>query len=110
VAKNPTISQPTDQGVGPPPSRPADILLVEIAKLQSDGDYTRRDLGETRADIRDLRERMAKVEVKVDNLPSKGFIVVVVTTFLLIAGGSMTIAPKLWSWAGTPIVAIPSSK
>ena len=52
---------------------------------------------------------VAKLEVTVHHLPSKGFIVVVVTTFLVIAGGLMTIAPKLWSWSGAITVATPSS-
>jgi hypothetical protein len=94
----------------PRPERASDILLTEVAKLQSDAEYAKRDLGETRADMRDLRDRMARLEVRVEHLPSKGFIVVVVTTSLLIATGIATLAPKLWAWAGTPIVTAPTSK
>ena len=113
MAKDRTSVSSPEPGVGSPPRDPdrsSDILLVELAKLQSDGEYIKRDLGEVRTDMRDLRDRMSKLEVKVDHLPSKGFIVVVVTTFLLIAGGLMTIAPKLWSWAGTVTVITPPSK
>jgi hypothetical protein len=97
VAKNPAVTQPTDQGVGPPPSRPADIVLVEIAKIQSDGEYLKRDMGEVRSHILDLRDRVTKLEVKVDHLPSKGFIVVVVTTILVIVNGVALLAPKIIS-------------
>ena len=62
----------------------------------------RVDVRELHADMRDVRDRMTKLEVRVEHLPSKGFIVLVVTTSLLIAGGLVTIAPKLSSWAGTP--------
>lgn len=95
MAKTPVAAQPTDQGVGTPPTRPSDIMLVEIAKLQSDGEYTKRDLSELRLDVRDVRDRLARLEERVTHLPGKGFIVVVVTTSLLIIGGLLTIAPKL---------------
>jgi hypothetical protein len=95
LAKTPDISQPTDVGVGPPPSRPSDILLTEMAKLQSDGEYLKRDMGELRTDMRDVRDRLARLEERVLHLPGKGFIVVVVTTSLVILGGLVTVAPKL---------------
>ena len=90
-----------------PPARQSDIALVEIAKLQNDGEYLKRDLGEVRTDMKDIRDRMATLEERVKHLPSKEFIVIVVTTCLVIASGLMTIAPKLWSWAGTaPVSAV----
>lgn len=102
--KEKSTSQPPSPGVGQPSAksyRASDIVLTEIAKLQSDGEYTRRDLGETRTDMRDLRDRMAKLEVRVDHLPSKEFIIKVVLVSLTLMGGLLTIAPKLQSWAGT---------
>lgn len=101
------ISQPPEPGVGTPPrDRISDILHVEIAKIQADGEYTRRDLGELRADMRDLRDRMARLETEVRHLPSKEFIVTVVIAALTIAGALLTVAPKLQSWAGTTPAAI----
>ena len=91
-----------------PPDRPSgsgqslDALHTEVAKIQVDGAYTKKALGELQVDVRELRDRMTKLEVRVEHLPSKGFIVLVVTTSLVIAGGLLTIAPKLSSWAGTP--------
>jgi hypothetical protein len=110
VAKNPTITEPVDQGVGPPPSRPADIMLVEIAKIQSDGEYIKRDLGELRSDMRELRDRMAKIEVKVDHLPSKGHMAIVVTTGLVIAVGLATAITGLQNYlAATKQLTVQSS-
>jgi hypothetical protein len=113
VAKDRTTIQAPDPGVGTPPrdlSRSQDVLLTEVAKLQSDGEYAKQFLAELRTDMRDLRDRMAKLEERVLHLPSKEFIVGVVVTALVIVGGLTTIAPKLWSWAGTtPVVSPPPS-
>lgn len=97
---NPTVAEPADQSVSTASRRPGDAALVEIAKIQTDGEYIKRDLNELRTDTRDLRERMTKLEVKVDHLPSKGFIVGVVTTVLVIANGLALFAPKLISLSG----------
>ena len=110
MAKDRTTVQSPEPGVGTPQrddGRSSDILLVELAKLQSDGEYIKRDLGEVRTDMRDLRDRMSRLEVRVDHLPSKGFIVGVVMIALTLIGGLLTVAPKLQSWAGTT-AAMPS--
>jgi hypothetical protein len=104
MARDHTSTQAPEPGIGPPPrdlSRSADVVLIEIAKLQSDGEYLKRDLSETRADMRDIRDRMTRLEVRVDHLPTKGFIVAAVIASLTIIGGLVTIAPKLQSLAGT---------
>ena len=104
-APDPAATQPSaDRG------RSLDALHTEVAKIQVDGDYTKKVLGELRADVRELRDRMTKLEVRVEHLPSKGFIVLVVTTSLVIAGGLVTIAPKLSSWAGIPAQAMSAQK
>ncbi len=43
-------------------TRSADIVLVEIAKLQSDGERLKSDMGEVRADMREVRDRMIRLE------------------------------------------------
>lgn len=111
MAKDRTITQAPDPGVGKTPrdlSRSADVVLVEIAKLQSDGEYLKRDLSETRADMRDIRDRMTRLEVRVDHLPTKGFIVTAVIASLTIVGALVAIAPKLQSLVGTAPTAISS--
>jgi len=42
--------------------RSADIVLVEIAKLQSDGDHLKTTMGEVRSDMREARDRMIRLE------------------------------------------------
>jgi hypothetical protein len=104
VAKDSTATQPPDPGAGAPPrdtQRASDILHVEVAKIQSDLEYLKRDLSESRTDMKEMRDRMARLETEVKHLPSKEFIVTVVVVALGLAGGLLTIAPKLQSWAGT---------
>ena len=100
MARSPTRPPPetTESEIvtdDPRRSRPSDIVLTEIAKLQSDGEHTKAHIGELRTDVRDLRDRMARLEERVSHLPSKGFIVGVVTSALLIVGGFLTVMPRL---------------
>ncbi len=114
MAKDKTTIQSPDPGVGTPPrnrgiDRDFDVLQTEVTKIQVDGEYTKKFLGELQTDMRDMRDRMARLEVRVDHLPSKGFIVGVVVLALTLIGGLVTIAPKLQSLAGTtPQIAQPS--
>jgi hypothetical protein len=98
-----TISQPSDTGTGQPTRdlRSSEILLVEIAKLQSDGDHLKRDVGSVQTDMRDIRDRMARLEVRVDHLPTKGFIVTALVIALTIITGIATVWPLIPRWVGT---------
>jgi hypothetical protein len=102
--KDKTTIQSPDPGVGTPPrddGRLSDILHIEIAKLQNDGEYIKRDLGELKTDMREIRDRMARLEVRVDHLPTKSHIVTVTVIALTLIGALVTIAPKLQVLAGT---------
>lgn len=98
-------SSPTPDVPSPPPQRDAqrsmDIALIEIAKIQEGNEYIKRDLGEVRNDMKDVRDRTARLEVKVDHLPTKGFIVTAIVIALTIIGGIVTIAPKLQNLIGS---------
>jgi hypothetical protein len=65
---NTSYSQPNEPGPGEPnkdqhkDQRSADIVLVEIAKLQADGEHLKSDMKELRADMRDVRDRMIRLE------------------------------------------------
>jgi hypothetical protein len=112
LATDQTSSHPSEPGVGQPSRdafRTSDIVLTEIAKLQNDGEYTKRDLGEMRTDMRDVRDRLTRLEERVGHLPRKGFIIVVVTTSLLIVGGLLTIAPRLQGLVGLSSAPIAAS-
>lgn len=105
MAKDQTSVRSPKAGVGKTPrDRSSD---VEVAQLQVDGEYTKKSLTELQLDMRDVRDRMTKLEVKVDHLPSKGFIIKVVTISLGIAVAVttivvalMAIAAKLWKFFG----------
>ena len=102
MAKTPIISpEPPGQAS---PARSLDNVLVEIAKLQSASEYTNRDVSELRTDVRDVRDRLTRLEERVAHLPGKGFIIVVVTTALVIMGGLITIAPKLQALLQSPVL------
>jgi hypothetical protein len=113
MAKDKVTTQPPEPGVGQPSrdtGRSLDIVHVEIAKIQLDGEYTKKSLSGLEGDMRDLRERMTRLEVRVDHLPTKGFIVAAVIATLTIVGALVTIAPKLQSLAGTAPAASTSTK
>ncbi len=108
-----SLSQPADVGSGQPTidsGRISDVMLTEIAKIQSDGEYLKRDLSETRGDMRDIRDRMTRLEVRVDHLPSKGYIAAVVVLSLTIIGGLLTVATMLQRLAGMNRPPIATSK
>lgn len=54
MAGSQTVSTP-DQTAAPSSARSNDLLLIEVAKLQSDGEYIKRDLGELRTEMREIR-------------------------------------------------------
>ena len=85
----------------PPPISDIRFVMVEVARLQTQHEHFQQDLRETRGDVKDARDRLARLEERVSHLPGKGFIVAVVTSSLVIIGGLLTIAPKLQLAAGT---------
>ncbi len=95
------VGQP-DPGVGTPPTRSSDILLTEVAKLQSDYTHLQNDLKDTRGDMKDVRDRLTALEVEVKHLPGKGFIITVVTVALGIAVGLLAIAPRIQAFVNPP--------
>ena len=57
-------------------------MEVRIARLESDVDYIKRDIGELKTDVRSLRDgfnriegSLARFEERVSHLPGKSFIV-----------------------------------
>jgi hypothetical protein len=123
MANDRTSIQSPDPGVGTPPrddSRLSDILHVEIGKLQNDGEHIKSLLGEVRADVKEARDRLARLETNVSHLPGKGFIVVVVTSALVIGGAAasglvalqnyLSPKPAVIAAPTTPPVAPPNAK
>lgn len=105
MARDKTTIRSPDPGVGTPPrddSRLSDILHVEIGKLQNDGEHIKNLLGEVRADVKDARDRLTKLETNVGHLPGKGFIIVVVTSALIVGGGIASALFGLQSYLSRP--------
>lgn len=109
--KDKTAAQSPDPSVGTPPrdqNRSLDVVHTEIAIIRNEAEHTKTLLTELKTDMRDMRDRMARLEVRVDHLPSKGFIVGATILGLTVIGGLLTVAPKLQSMAGTsPTIAQP---
>jgi len=63
---------PHYEGGGEPPG--GDALEARVAKLETDIEYVKRDVGELRTDMRDVRDRLTRIEEQVSALPSKGFV------------------------------------
>jgi hypothetical protein len=103
VAKSPPGKEipRTVANVPPPDLHPTSdirLVMIEVAKLQTQHEFVQRDVGEARTDMKDVRDRLSRLEIRVDHLPSKGFIAAIVMTAVIILGGLFTIAPKLQSW------------
>jgi uncharacterized protein (DUF3084 family) len=63
MVETPTVSA-SDLAAASPAGRTSDLLLIEVAKLQSDGEYLRRDIGEVRSDIREIRSEVKDIRAE----------------------------------------------
>lgn len=52
----------------------SDGMLERVAKLEANVEALQRDVTDVRSDMKDVRDRLGKLEVKVDHLPSKAFV------------------------------------
>ena len=69
-------------------------MEARIAKLEAAVEHVIQDVTELRSDNKDVRDRLRTVEVKIDHLPGKGFIV----TALL---GAIAVITTLAAYADT---------
>src|SRR6266481_5349404 len=71
-------------------------LRMEAAVAQIESDVRHLQGGdvvsETRGDVMDMRDRLARIEVNVQHLPSKGFIVSIVLSIVLAASALLAAA------------------
>jgi hypothetical protein len=74
--------------------------MERIAKLETLMDVVRSDLGALKSDMRDMRERMVRLEERVSHLPTKGWAVGALVTMLGLVGTLVTLAPKLQAFFG----------
>ena len=82
------------EGGGEPPGGD---MEARVARLEASIDHMKSDVSDLKSDARDLRDRMRAVEVKIDHLPSKGFIVVALLGVLTIIGALIGYADQIQS-------------
>lgn len=69
----------------------------------------RDDIRETRADMRDIRERLTRMEQSVARLPGKGFVVMIAILALIVVFGLIAFQRPIASLVGQPAVLAPAS-
>ena len=70
-------------------------MEARIASLESNVSHLQEDMASVKADVRDLRDRMTAVEVKIDHLPGKGFIVTALVATLAVIAGLVAFADQM---------------
>jgi hypothetical protein len=78
-----------------------DGMEPRIARLEAHTDHLLKGTEELKADMRNVRDRLAAIEVRVDHLPSKGFIVTVVLAALAVIGAMIGFQESLQSLLGS---------
>ncbi|MGV0876934.1 hypothetical protein V6767_07285 [Martelella sp. FLE1502] len=66
-----------------------------VAKLEANVENIDRSLTETRKDARDIRDRVIRIEEKINHLASKGFIVTAVISAMALLGAWITFQDKI---------------
>jgi hypothetical protein len=84
-----------------------DGMEARVARLESDIEYIKRDVGEIKTDLRALRDAHNETRTdlrvlaeRVSHLPTKGYIFWVIVTGVGFLAGIVTIAPVLQSFFG----------
>lgn len=75
-------------------------MEARVAKLESGVEHLGTDVGTLRTDMRDVRDRLRAVEVKVDHLPSKGFIVTALILALIAIAAVITFQTEIQTLLG----------
>lgn len=77
------------------------MLEARVARLEADVEHIKNDIGDlkqtlrsTSADVGSLRVDVARLTERVDHLPSKGFIITVLTVTFALVIGALTIMSK----------------
>ncbi|MFG6566703.1 hypothetical protein [Sulfitobacter sp. 1A13679] len=76
-------------------------MMERTVKLEAAMTHVQRDMTDLRGDMKDVRDRLKGLEVKVDHLPSKGFIVSAVLAALAVIAALLTYQDKLQSLLNT---------
>jgi outer membrane murein-binding lipoprotein Lpp len=79
-----------------------DELRSRVSKIEAYTDTIREDISSIKPDVKDVRERFARLETNVSHLPSKGYINTVVVAAIVLIGCFITFQGQLQSLLGVP--------
>lgn len=77
-----------------------DGMEARVSKLETLMDVVRTDVGTLKTDVRDVRDRLIRLEERVTHLPTKGWAVGAIVTLVGLITAVVTLAPKLQSLFG----------
>lgn len=80
---------------------PDDPMEARVAKLETTIGYIERDVSEMRSDMKDVRDRLGRLETNVSHLPSKGFIWTAVLLALAVVGALTALQGQIQALLGT---------
>jgi hypothetical protein len=72
-----------------------DGMMERVVRLEAKVEHVQTDVTELRTDMKDVRDRLKGLEVKVDHLPSKGFIVTALLASLALMTALISFQEKL---------------
>lgn len=75
-------------------------MEARVAKLEATTEHIQRDLADVKTDVRDTRDRLGKLEVKVDHLPTKGWVDARIVFLLVAIGAVVTFQGHIQAWLG----------
>lgn len=77
-----------------------DELRSRVSKIEAYTDTIREDISSIKPDLKDVRERFARLEANVGHLPSKGYINTVVVGTIVLIGAFITFQGQIQSLLG----------
>jgi hypothetical protein len=75
-------------------------MEARVAKLEGHIEDISGDISALKSDMRDVRDRLPRIEVRLDHLPGKGFIVTAAVVAIGALGSIITLQQQIQSWLG----------
>lgn len=91
---------PPTPSLKPPGGGDSSGGMERVAKLETLMDVVRTDIAGLKTDVRDVRDRLIRLEERVNHLPSKGFIVTATSATLALIGAIVLFQSKLQTLLG----------
>jgi hypothetical protein len=89
-----------------PPLPPAggggtfDGMEARVAKLEAHVEHILEDVSGLRTDMRDVRDRLPRIETRLEQLPTKGFVVTAAVATIALLGAIITMQQQIQTWLG----------